>query len=99
VAESQWLNMDRKIAKRWFVNGAVQGVGYRYFVQYQAISLGLAGWTRNLDDGRVEVYAVGPPKKLSDLAAALHIGPRMAQVRSVEEREETLENCSGFSIR
>ena len=91
--------MDRKIAKRWFISGGVQGVGFRYFVQDQAFSLGLAGWTRNLDDGRVEVYAVGPSKKLSDLAAALHHGPRMAQVRSVEEREEGVENCSGFSIR
>lgn len=91
--------MDRKAAKRWFVNGIVQGVGFRFFVQHKATALGLSGWARNVDDGRVEVYAVGAPRQLSDLAAALHVGPRMASVRSVEERDEAVENLSGFTIR
>jgi acylphosphatase len=91
--------MNRKAAKRWLVTGAVQGVGFRFFVQHKATALGLAGWARNLDDGRVEVYAIGSVDKLSDLAAALYIGPRMAQVRSVEEREAAEENLSGFAIR
>jgi acylphosphatase len=52
-----------------------------------------------MDDGRVEVYAIGPAAKLSDMAAALYMGPRMAEVRSVEEREEAIEKLSGFSIR
>jgi acylphosphatase len=91
--------MNRKAAKRWLVSGAVQGVGFRFFVQHKATALGLAGWARNLDDGRVEVYAIGTAEKLRDLAAALHMGPRMAQVRSVEEREEAVEDLSGFSIR
>jgi acylphosphatase len=91
--------MDRKAAKRWFVNGNVQGVGFRFFVQDKAATLGLSGWARNVDDGRVEVYAVGSANKLSDLAAALHVGPRMADVRSVEEQEANIENVSGFTIR
>jgi acylphosphatase len=91
--------MDRKAAKRWFVNGNVQGVGFRFFVQDKATTLGLSGWARNVDDGRVEVYAVGSANKLSDLAAALHVGPRMADVRSVEEQEAKIENLSGFTIR
>ena len=91
--------MDRKAAKRWFVNGNVQGVGFRFFVQHKATVFGLSGWARNVDDGRVEVYAVGLPDRLSDLAAALHVGPSMAEVRSVEEQEAQLENVSGFTIR
>jgi acylphosphatase len=88
-----------KTAKRWIISGTVQGVGFRYFVQNRARQLGLSGWTRNLDDGRVEVYAVGPQKTLDDFAAALHLGPRMADVRNVEERDETPENLSGFVVR
>jgi acylphosphatase len=42
-------------ARRWFVRGRVQGVGYRWFAQRAAAELGLTGYTRNLDDGRVEV--------------------------------------------
>lgn len=91
--------MERQIAKRWFVRGMVQGVGFRFFVQHKARTLGLAGWVRNLPDGGVEVYATGPAARLSDLAAALHIGPSMAQVRGVEEREEAVENVSGFGVR
>jgi len=91
--------MDRKAAKRWFVNGNVQGVGFRFFVQDKATTLGISGWARNVDDGRVEVYAVGSANKLSDLAAALHVGTRMADVRSVEEQEAKIENLSGFTVR
>ena len=86
-------------AKRWLVSGRVQGVGFRYFVQAKAAELRLSGWTRNLDDGRVEVYATGPAEKLGDLAAALHIGPRMADVRGVEETEEAVQKLAGFSVR
>ena len=77
----------------------MQGVGFRHFVRQTANGLGVAGWVRNLDDGRVEVYATGPAERLSDLAAALHGGPRLADVRSVEEREEKIEKLSAFTVR
>src|SRR5262249_31006261 len=54
-------------AKRYFIRGRVQGVGFRYFVERVAAELKLTGYTRNLDDGRVEVYAVGPPEKLNEM--------------------------------
>lgn len=88
--------MAAKQARRWFVTGRVQGVGFRQFVEKHASKLGVAGWARNLDDGRVEVYAVGAPDRLSDLAAALHAGPPMSDVRSVEQIEEHVETVSGF---
>ena len=91
--------MDGNAAKRWLVLGDVQGVGFRAFVQHKATALGLSGWARNTDKGAVEVYAAGPPPRLSDWAAALHVGPRMANVRSVEEHEAGVESLSGFSIR
>jgi acylphosphatase len=86
-------------AKRWIISGTVQGVGFRYFVQNKARALGLSGWARNLDNGSVEVYATGKPKSLDELAAALHIGPSMAYVRSVEEKNEPVQSFAGFSIR
>jgi len=91
--------MGPKLARRWFIGGTVQGVGFRIFVQHKAAALGLSGWARNTEDGRVEVYAVGTKDRLSDLAAALHLGPRMAEVRSVEEGEEAVEAVSGFAVR
>ena len=40
-------------ARRWFIHGRVQGVGFRYFAQRAALELGLTGYVRNLDDGGV----------------------------------------------
>jgi acylphosphatase len=91
--------MAAKKAKRWFVDGRVQGVGFRAFVAKHAFELGVSGWTRNLADGRVEVYAAGSDRQLSDLAAALHRGPAFADVRTVEESEAVPESGSGFHIR
>jgi len=77
----------------------VQGVGFRYFVQQAASSLGIRGWVRNDDDGSVEVYAIGSEAQLSDLAGFLWKGPRWAEVRGVEEAEAALEEHPGFSVR
>ena len=88
----------RTDAKRWFIRGRVQGVGYRYFAQRAAVELGLTGYARNLDDGRVEVYAVGPVDKLSQMAGALHRGPRWSEVRGVEEQEAAVQEYGSFRI-
>jgi acylphosphatase len=93
------FGMGKVSARHWIVKGAVQGVGFRFFVQRRATELGVRGWTRNLGDGSVEVYAAGEAAALSKLAAALHTGPQTAQVRSVDEHDDTVENISGFSIR
>ena len=89
----------RKVAaRRWFVRGRVQGVGFRYFAQRAANSLGLAGYARNLDDGRVEVYAAGSEEKLSEMAGLLYRGPRWADVHGVEEQEAAVEPRHSFEI-
>jgi acylphosphatase len=76
----------------------VQGVGYRYFAQRAASELGLTGYARNLDDGRVEVYAAGPAEKLAQLAPLLHRGPRWAEVRGVEEQDAAVQVSGSFRI-
>ena len=85
-------------ARRWIVRGRVQGVGFRYFAQRAAAGLGLTGYARNLDDGRVEVYAAGPQEKLSQLGGLLYRGPRWADVRGVEEQEAAVHHHGAFHI-
>ena len=87
-----------RTARRWYISGRVQGVGYRYFAQRAASALGLNGYARNLDDGRVEVYASGAAEALSDFSARLREGPRWADVRGVEEQEAVMEGGSSFEI-
>ncbi len=88
----------KKSARRWLVRGRVQGVGYRYFAQRAASGLGLSGYARNLDDGSVEVYAVGPENHLEKLAGMLRHGPQWADVRGVEEQEAAVREYGTFRI-
>jgi acylphosphatase len=62
------------------VEGHVQGVGYRYFVQEVAAGIHVTGWVRNRHDGSVEVLAEGKRDNLEKLLAALRKGPRAAYV-------------------
>jgi acylphosphatase len=86
-------------ARRFLISGRVQGVGYRYFAERSARETGVIGWARNLDDGRVEVHANGTPAQLDDFEARLRMGPRFADVRSVESSEAPVLELSGFHIR
>lgn len=81
------------------MRGRVQGVGFRYFVQKTANALGIDGYASNLDDGNVEVYAIGSAEQLSELAGALWKGPTFADVRGVDEQEASPQQLRGFRIR
>jgi len=73
-------------SQRWHmcVEGRVQGVGYRLFVQRKARELGLYGFVQNLPDGRVEVEAEGETSKLQLLRRSMLRGPKRARVRAIE---------------
>lgn len=74
-------------ARRYFVSGSVQGVGFRYFTERAATKLKISGFVRNRRDGRVEVYAMGPAEALEALRAELERGPQGALVTSVSEEK------------
>jgi acylphosphatase len=76
---------------RFLVAGQVQGVGYRWFVARHARGLGLAGYARNLGDGRVEVVASGDESALNELEQLLRRGPANAQVSGVEREDQVHE--------
>jgi acylphosphatase len=82
---------EHKQAKRYFVSGSVQGVGFRYFTQHIAQRLNLGGYARNLPDGRVEVYALGAADHLAKLRSALERGPMGASVSEVAEEHAPID--------
>lgn len=71
-------------AVRAVVSGRVQQVGYRQACRQMARSLGLAGWVRNLPDGRVEAMAQGDAAAVDALVDWLWQGPASARVTGVE---------------
>ncbi len=85
------MKEKEKQARRFFVAGRVQGVGYRVYVQGLAEELELEGYTRNRQDGRVEVFAMGEPEKLRLLRKELKKGPMMARVTEVNEEPATVD--------
>jgi acylphosphatase len=91
--------MKMSSARRYYVSGQVQGVGYRYFAQRAARDLGVRGWACNLDDGRVEVLAIGTAHQLDDFEGELRLGPLHADVRHVEVEEAAEVRVEGFHIR
>ena len=91
-------SMSGKAARRYVVQGRVQGVGFRWFVQRRATALGLTGYVRNLDEGHVEVLAVGSPKTLDQLRSELWRGPVGAGVAAVQESEAPVETFRTFEI-
>jgi len=88
------------VARRYRVEGRVQGVGFRFFVERTARQLALAGYVKNLGDGRVEVYAIGSPAQLEDMKRRLEQGPRAARVERVLEEEAAVEERyrSAFTV-
>lgn len=82
------------------VSGKVQNVAYRYYVQDAATQLGLAGWTRNLSDGTVEVLAQGTPDELKEFIEYLYEGSLNAKVDAVAVDWRSVKKpLSEFSIK
>ncbi|MFX1296264.1 MAG: acylphosphatase [Promethearchaeota archaeon] len=67
-----------------FVAGRVQGVAFRWITEDVAHQLGVIGWVRNLQDGRVEVLAEGEEKTLKEFIEFLKRGPRHAKVKNID---------------
>jgi acylphosphatase len=89
-----------RLARRYFISGRVQGVGFRYFAYTEASREGLHGWVRNVPDGRVEICAEGDGDALERFERQITQGPPGARVGDVDVRDATpTHDDTGFSIR
>ena len=73
------------IARKFYIRGLVQGVGYRYFAQRSAARHQVRGYVRNLDDGRVEALAQGSQASVEAFRDDLTAGPTYSSVVEIEE--------------
>ncbi len=67
-----------------FYSGNVQGVGFRFTAVGIADALGVKGWVRNCEDGRVEVLAEGEDEKLKEFLEKLKTGPLRHYIRDTD---------------
>jgi acylphosphatase len=87
------------IRRRVVVAGRVQGVYFRDTCRRLALAEGVAGWVRNLPDGRVEAVFEGPRESVGRLVGWSRQGPPEAMVTAVEVSEqEPVRRESGFHV-
>lgn len=85
--------------KHLFVEGRVQGVFYRDTCRRVAEEAGVAGWARNLEDGRVEIVLEGEPDAVERVIEWCRRGTPYAKVSDVDVADEEPEGLEGFQIR
>jgi acylphosphatase len=78
--------MDAHVIRHVSIRGRVQGVGYRAFVEREALAGGLEGWVRNCSDGSVEAVFAGPAEAVRKTIGTCRCGPYAARVDAFEDR-------------
>ena len=73
------------VVRKVLIQGRVQGVGYRVWVEGEATARGLEGWVRNRRDGSVEALFAGAEQAVAEMIASCRRGPPMARVDAVKE--------------
>jgi acylphosphatase len=84
---------------RVLVSGRVQGVFFRDTCRRLAREHGVAGWVRNLPDGRVEAVFEGPAGDVGAMVEWSRHGPRYAAVDHVDIQAEPPEGLEEFRVR
>ena len=87
-----------KKSVRIYINGTVQGVFFRAFIKENAEKLGVKGFTRNLDDGRVEVFIEGNIDEVNKMIELCKKGPKHSQIRNVEIKPEKFQSFRDFKV-
>ena len=100
MSDNEQVPQDENLRLIAVVEGRVQGVGFRAFVQRQAADLGVSGWVRNRWEGTVEVVAEGERQQLERLLQALHLGPRTSNITRVKSLwEQPTGQYNNFRVR
>ena len=85
---------------RIFVEGLVQGVGFRAYTKRVADSYGLNGWVKNLPNGKVEILVEGNDELLGYFIKDILNGPPAARVDKLEIiKEHSYEPIYTFDIK
>ncbi|MDD5012657.1 MAG: acylphosphatase [Candidatus Nanoarchaeia archaeon] len=87
-----------KKAVRLYVDGTVQGIFFRQFVKDNAERFNIRGFVRNLEDGRVEIFAEGEAENVDRFVESCKKGPKHSQIRNVEVKDEKIQDFKEFKI-
>ena len=91
--------MEDRTRVHVFVMGDVQGLGFRQAIADKANEQGVAGWVKNLPDGRVEAVLEGPRDEVYRVVGLCRAGPKGAKVNGVQVDREPPKNEKTFKIK
>ncbi len=83
---------------RLFITGALQPMFYNEYIKKQAEQLGVRGYIRSTEDGRMEIFLEGSIKVVEDMIPLCKQGPYNTQIRHVEQRDERFQDFKDFRI-
>ncbi|VVB79570.1 Acylphosphatase [uncultured archaeon] len=87
-----------KKSVRIYIDGTVQGIFFREFVKENAEKYNVKGFVRNLDNGKVEAFLEGTPEDVEKVVEICKKGPKHAQIRNVEIKEEKYQGFKEFKV-
>ena len=87
-----------KKAVRLYIDGIVQGIFFRSFIKENAERHNLKGFTRNLENGKVEVFIEGNPDDIDKMIEICKKGPKHSDIRNVEVKEEKFQDFKEFRV-
>lgn len=87
-----------KKSVRLYITGTVQGIFFRVFIKSNAEKYNVKGFTRNLEDGRIEVFLEGDANDVNKMIELCKQGPKHSQIRNVEIKPERYQEFNTFKI-
>jgi acylphosphatase len=93
-------NPSETIRVHIWVKGRVQGVGFRAYIEYNALQIGVLGWVRNLGRDRVEAVGEGTQAQIDQFIEIVKKGPSVSRVDETRaEYEEPTGYLDGFTVK
>ena len=87
-----------KKSKRMFLTGTTQLMFFENFIKESADNLGVRGFIRKLQDGRLEIFVEGDKDKVEQMTEICRRGHQHTQIKKVEEQEERFQDFKDFRI-
>ena len=85
-----------KKSVRLTIKGSLQPVFFNQYIKENAVKLGIRGYLRSLQDGRLEVFLEGNINAVNEMTALCKKGTGHTMIRGVEEKEERFQDFRDF---
>ncbi|RMD66738.1 hypothetical protein D6817_03470 [Candidatus Pacearchaeota archaeon] len=87
-----------KKARRIFLTGSVQSITFKNFLVENAKRLGLRGFLREREDGKIELFVEGDGEKVREMSEICKRGDGHVQIRNYEDKEEKFQGFKEFKL-